>query len=109
MDIIEPYLLGWKAAAVNISDVAAMGGLPTCSFISIGLPDIDVSVVEGIYEGLLDASNAFGSAIAGGDTAVCDGGIVINVTQLRNSRTGYGGEAVGGKARRCPHRDEHPG
>ena len=82
MDITEPYLLGWKAVAVNISDVAAMGGTPTCAFISIGLPDVDVSVVEGIYEGLLDASNAFGSVIAGGDTVGSSLGIVINVTQL---------------------------
>lgn len=82
MDISEPYLLGWKSAAVNISDVAAMGGLPTYCFISIGLPDIAVETVEGIYEGLRDANSAFGSVIAGGDTVASESGIVINVTQL---------------------------
>ncbi|MDH7601470.1 MAG: thiamine-phosphate kinase [Armatimonadota bacterium] len=82
MDINEPYLLGWKSAAVNISDVAAMGGEPTYSFVSIGLPDIDVETVKKIYEGLADANAAFGSAVAGGDTALCEEGIVINVTQL---------------------------
>ncbi|MGQ9455348.1 MAG: thiamine-phosphate kinase [Armatimonadota bacterium] len=82
MDINEPYLLGWKGAAVNISDVAAMGGEPTYSFISIGLPDIDKDVVVSIYEGLHDANTAFGSAIAGGDTVASESGIVINVTQL---------------------------
>jgi len=82
MDINDPYLLGWKSAAVNISDIAAMGGEPTYSFVSIGLPDIDVSVVESIYQGLADANASFGSAIAGGDTVGSSAGIVINVTQL---------------------------
>ncbi len=82
MDINEPYLLGWKSAAVNISDVAAMGGEPTYSFVSIGVPDIDVEIIEKIYEGLADANAAFGSAIAGGDTVLSETGIVINVTQL---------------------------
>ena len=81
MDIIEPYLLGWKSVAVNISDVAAMGGEPTYAFVSIGLPDLEVSIVENIYEGMRDVSAAFGSAIAGGDT-VASGNIVINVVQL---------------------------
>lgn len=80
-DLIEPYLLGWKSVAVNISDVAAMGGEPTYAFISIGLPDVEVSIVESIYEGIHDVSTAFGSAIAGGDTVV-SGNIVINVVQL---------------------------
>ncbi|MCE5313921.1 thiamine-phosphate kinase [bacterium] len=82
MDINDAYLLGWKSVAVNISDVAAMGGTPTYSFVSIGLPDVDVSVVEKIYEGMYDASTAFGSAIAGGDTVASESDIVINVTQL---------------------------
>jgi len=82
MDINEPYLLGWKSMAVNISDIAAMGAEPTYSFVSIGLPDIDVEIVEGIYQGMYDASAAFGSAIAGGDTVGSGAGIVINVTQL---------------------------
>jgi thiamine-monophosphate kinase len=43
---------------------------------------VDVSVVESIYEGMYDVSNAFGSVIAGGDTVLSDCGIVINVTQL---------------------------
>lgn len=35
---IDPYSLGWKSAAVNISDIAAMGGRPTGSFLSIAIP-----------------------------------------------------------------------
>ena len=82
MDINEAYLLGWKSIAANISDVAAMGGEPTYAFVSIGLPDIDVAIVDAIYAGMQDVSNAFGSVIAGGDTVGSACGIVINVTQL---------------------------
>ena len=82
MDINEPYLLGWKSAAVNISDIAAMGGSPTYSFISVGFPDIEVSIVDAIYEGMRDVSAKYGSVIAGGDTVASPSGIVINVTQL---------------------------
>jgi len=81
IDLIDPYLLGWKSVAVNVSDIAAMGGEPIYSFVSIGLPDVEVSVVERIYEGMYDVSAAFGSAIAGGDTVGSER-VVINVTQL---------------------------
>lgn len=82
MEINEPYLLGWKSAAVNISDIAAMGGIPTYSFVSIGLPDIEVGIVQAIYEGMRDVSAKYGSVLAGGDTVMSEAGIVINVTQL---------------------------
>lgn len=82
VDLIEPYLLGWKSVAVNISDIAAMGGTPTHTFISIGLPDIEVAMVEGIYGGIRDICSIFASRISGGDTVGSGGGIVINITQL---------------------------
>lgn len=81
-DIIDPYSLGWKSVAVNISDIAAMGGVPTWAFVSIALPDMDVSFVESLYEGMNAVSSKFGSRIIGGDTNRVDGNIVINVTQL---------------------------
>lgn len=82
MDINEPYLLGWKSMAANISDIAAMGGVPTYTFVSIGLPDIDACVVESMYEGMRECCTKYGSGIAGGDTVGSAAGIVINVTQL---------------------------
>lgn len=81
-DIIDPYSLGWKSVAVNISDIAAMGGVPTWAFVSIALPDMDVSFVEALYEGMNAVSSKFGSRIIGGDTNRVNGNIVINVTQL---------------------------
>ncbi len=82
MDMIEPYQLGWKSAAVNISDIAAMGAKPTYSFVSIGSPDIEIGVLESIYQGMHDVSANFDSVLAGGDTVASAAGIVINVTQL---------------------------
>jgi len=81
-DIIDPYSLGWKAAAASISDVAAMGGEPTWGFVSVALPDVEVSFVEALYEGMNAVSHWFGSRVIGGDTNRVDGNIVINVTQL---------------------------
>lgn len=81
-DSIDPYSLGWKATAVNISDIAAMGGLPTWGFASIAVPDVDIEFIEQLYEGMDEVSRRFGSRIIGGDTNKADGGIVINVAQL---------------------------
>jgi thiamine-monophosphate kinase len=81
-DIIDPYSLGWKSAAVNISDIAAMAGTPTYAFISIALPDVEVDYVRQIYDGLADCFGRYGVELAGGDTSLSTGGIVINVTQL---------------------------
>lgn len=97
MDINEAYLLGWKSVAVNISDVAAMGGEPTYAFVSIGLPDIEVETVEAIYDGMHDVSAAFGSAIAGGDTVGSECGIVVNVTQLGTVETDRAARRDGAK------------
>ncbi len=60
--------IGWKALAVNLSDVAAMGCEPRVSVVSLGLdPDLGVEVVTGLYEGMLDACDAHGGEIVGGD------------------------------------------
>lgn len=60
--------LGWKSLAVNISDVAAMGGRPTYALITLGLPrDIPVDWLTDLYEGLADIAIEYGVRIAGGD------------------------------------------
>jgi thiamine-monophosphate kinase len=60
--------LGWKALAVNVSDVAAMGGTPELAVVTLGLPtETDVARVEALYDGLAEAAGTFGAAIAGGD------------------------------------------
>ena len=60
--------IGWKALAVNLSDVAAMGCEPKVSVVSLGLdPDLDVETVTELYEGMLDACDVYGGEIVGGD------------------------------------------
>ena len=61
MDLIDPYQLGWKSIAVNLSDIAAMGGTPTYSFVSIGLHDMEVEIIESILDGMRNVSDKFGS------------------------------------------------
>ena len=60
--------LGWKSIAVNLSDVAAMGCLPVCAVVGLGLPGglRENDLVE-MYEGMLDACERYGCALVGGD------------------------------------------
>ncbi len=60
--------LGWKALAVDLSDIAAMGGLPRYALVSLALPDsTEVSDVTALYSGMLELANQFGVTIVGGD------------------------------------------
>jgi len=62
--------IGWKALAVNVSDVAAMGGLPRQAVISLGLPRATpVSFVDRLYHGLRRCAAAYGVDLVGGDTS----------------------------------------
>ena len=60
--------LGWKSLASNISDIAAMGGLPMYALITLGLPpETEVDHVKELYAGMMQISNTYGVAIVGGD------------------------------------------
>ena len=75
-----PYLLGHKALAVSLSDIAAMGARPLWSMISIGVPE-DVwqtDFVERLYDGVLDLANRYGVQLIGGDTSRTAENIVID-------------------------------
>ncbi|MCK4964297.1 MAG: thiamine-phosphate kinase, partial [Dehalococcoidia bacterium] len=61
--------LGWKALAVNLSDIAAMGGFPQYALVSLGLPgDIEVASVAELYEGMAELARLFDVSIVGGDS-----------------------------------------
>jgi len=75
-----PYLLGHKALAVSLSDIAAMGSRPLWSLVSIGVPE-DVwqtDFVDRLYDGLLDLANRYGVQLIGGDTSRTTKQIVID-------------------------------
>ncbi len=60
--------LGWKSLASNISDIAAMGGLPLYALVTLGLPpETRVDDIEELYRGMLDIGEGYGVAIVGGD------------------------------------------
>jgi thiamine-monophosphate kinase len=61
--------LGWKALAVNLSDIAAMGGTAEYALVTIGLPAATaVENVTDLYNGMLELGEQTGVVIAGGDT-----------------------------------------
>jgi thiamine-monophosphate kinase len=73
--------IGAKALAVNISDVAAMGGAPRLALLSLMLPgDLLVDDVDGLIEGLLQMAGAFGVALAGGNITRSPGPLILDVT-----------------------------
>ncbi len=60
--------LGWKALAINLSDIAAMGGLPRYAFVNLALPETtEVEHVKDLYRGMIELAEKFGVAIAGGN------------------------------------------
>jgi thiamine-monophosphate kinase len=60
--------LGWKSLASNISDIAAMGGLPLYALVTLGLPpETEIADLKKLYLGLLEIGNQYGVSIVGGD------------------------------------------
>jgi thiamine-monophosphate kinase len=83
LDLITPHMLGWKSIAANISDIAAMAGVPTWTFVSLGLrPDTEVSFVDELYKGMNQCAGRFGSTIIGGDINSVAGDYILSVTQM---------------------------
>ena len=72
-EIATGWQIGWMAAAVNLSDVAAMGALPTGLLSAAGIPPgTEVEYVEEIFAGMKDCARTFGTRILGGDLDSCD-------------------------------------
>jgi thiamine-monophosphate kinase len=75
------YNLGHKALAVNLSDIAAMGGTAGNAFVSIAIPaDCSVDYLEDIYRGMKSLALEFGVNILGGDTTGSAKDLIINLT-----------------------------
>lgn len=75
----QPYAIGWKSMAVNISDMAAMGAEPKWVTLSIALPDVDHDWLRGFSDGLFACADAFGVSLIGGDTTRGPLNIAINI------------------------------
>lgn len=75
--------LGRKAAAVNLSDIAAMSGIPVAATVSLGLhSNLSIEMVDEFYESLVGEFGRYGCPVVGGDTSASAIGMVISVTVL---------------------------
>ncbi len=78
-----PADIGWKALAVNLSDIAAMGGTPRWALVALAVPaDATVDDVDAFYAGMAEAAAPHGVTVVGGDTSATPGGWTVNVTLL---------------------------
>jgi thiamine-monophosphate kinase len=67
------YDLGYKSLAVNLSDIAAMGGLPAYLVLSLGIPiTFSAEMIDEFYRGVRSLAAKTGVALIGGDTTVAD-------------------------------------
>jgi thiamine-monophosphate kinase len=79
----EPADIGWKALAVNISDIAAMGGRPRWALVALAFPATATpDEIEAFYGGMLLLAREHGVAVVGGDTSSSPGAWFVNVSLL---------------------------
>ena len=78
----DPYRLGHKALAVNLSDLAAMGADPRACWLGLALPRIDSAWLDAFSAGFKALARHFDCPLLGGDTTRSEQGVVISVTVL---------------------------
>jgi thiamine-monophosphate kinase len=86
LDVINWEELGWKALAVNLSDIAAMGGIPKYALLSLALPgELEVEDISKFTNSMIHLAQEFGVAIVGGNVATAPN-VVITVTIIGCSK-----------------------
>ena len=82
-DLTSAYDLGWKSAAVNVSDIAAMGGRPEATFLSFALPaSLGDRWRLDFMKGYMELCSRYGVSLLGGDTTSSLDRLCINVTVM---------------------------
>ena len=80
---MPPDAIGHRALAVNLSDLAAMGARPRMALLSLVLPAaLDVTIVDGLLDGMLRVAATHGVAIVGGNISRSPGPLMIDVTAI---------------------------
>jgi len=82
----DPELLGRKALAVNLSDLAAMGAKPIGFTLAIALPTVDIVWLEAFSKGLFAVANQYSCPLIGGDTTA--GPLTISITAFGSIPSG---------------------
>ncbi len=79
---ITPGQLGYKALAVSLSDIAAMGGMPRFAVVSAGWPpELELEYAQEVYQGMGELADSFGVSIIGGDT-VASPQVILDITVI---------------------------
>lgn len=73
-----PADIGWKALAVNLSDLAAMGATPAWALLALTLPSPDEAFIDGLARGFAELATPYRLALIGGDTT--RGPLTVTVT-----------------------------
>ncbi len=80
-DATTGFNLGYKSMAVNLSDIAAMGGTAREAFVSVAIPeDCSTDFLEDVYRGIKDLASEFNVNILGGDTTLSIVDLIINIS-----------------------------
>ena len=78
----DPFLIGEKSMTINVSDIAAMGGVPKYALVSVGLKGSEsLDFVKKLYAGMKSACRKYGFELVGGDT-VHSNRVIVSVTLL---------------------------
>ena len=86
LDVINWEELGWKALAVNLSDIAAMGGIPKYALLSLALPgQLEVEDISKFINSMMHLAREFRVAIVGGNVATARN-VVITATIIGSSK-----------------------
>ena len=78
----DPELIGRKALAVSLSDIASMGGVPEVAFVSLCMPKSSLAegFCESVMTGIIKLANDYEVAIGGGDSNSWNGPLVVSIT-----------------------------
>ncbi len=81
LSLTDPFRLGRKSLAVNLSDIAAMGARPRAFLLSLAIPaSCSVSFIDNFTSGLLNLADEYGVTLVGGDTCASPRGLAISIT-----------------------------
>ncbi|MBN2093569.1 thiamine-phosphate kinase [candidate division KSB1 bacterium] len=87
LENITPYQLGRRAMAVNLSDIAAMGGTPTFALVSLAFPkSFPVSHFDDLFQGMRDQLTEFSAFIIGGNLSRSSAELIIDITLLGETK-----------------------
>jgi thiamine-monophosphate kinase len=82
-DAITAYQLGRRAAAINVSDIAAMGGKPRWALVSLAIPEnTEAGYIEEMYIGMREQAAMAGASIVGGNLSGIDSIMIVDFTLL---------------------------